>query len=68
MTLKFISTASLLDAQHNKDSVENKPIRLIVVRLCRWERHLAEFPHVGVKERWPTTPKRARYSALIAFS
>ena len=36
--------------------------------LCRWERHLARFPHLGVVDRWPATPKRARYSALIAFS
>ena len=36
--------------------------------LCRWERHLAGFPHLGLIDRWPVTPKRARYSALIAFS
>ena len=26
----------------------------------RWERHLAGFPHLGVVDRWPATPKRAR--------
>ena len=25
-----------------------------------WERHLAGFPHLGVVDRWPATPKRAR--------
>ena len=33
---------------------------------CRWEGHLAGFPHLGVVDTWPATPKRARYSALIA--
>ena len=31
MTLKSAFTASLLDAQHLKDSVENKPASLLVV-------------------------------------
>ena len=31
-----------------------------VYLLCRWERHLAGFPHLGVVDRWPATPKRAR--------
>ena len=33
MTLKLLFTASLLDAQHLRDSVENKPARLLVVPL-----------------------------------
>ena len=33
MTLKLVFTASLLDAQHNRDSVENKSASLLVVRL-----------------------------------
>ena len=33
---------------------------LQVYLLCRWERHLAGFPHLGVVDRWPATPKRAR--------
>ena len=44
--------------------MENKPASLY---LCLWERHSAGFPHLGVKDRWPATLKRARYSALIAF-
>ena len=31
-----------------------------VYLLCRWERHSAVFPHLGVVDRWPATPKRAR--------
>ena len=29
---------------------------------------LSGIPHLGVVDREPATPKRARYSALIAFS
>ena len=35
ITLKLVFTASLLDAQHGRDSVENKPASLL---LCRCER------------------------------
>ena len=31
MTVKLVFTASLLDAQHERDSVENKPESLLVV-------------------------------------
>ena len=31
-----------------------------VYLLCRRERHLAGFPHLGVVARWLATPKRAR--------
>ena len=31
-----------------------------VYLLCRWERHLTEFPDLGVVDRWLATPKRAR--------
>ena len=33
MTLKVLFTASLLDALHQRDSVENKPASLLVVPL-----------------------------------
>ena len=39
-----------------------------VYLLCRWEGQLTGFPHLRVVDRWPATPKRARYGALIAFS
>ena len=44
--------------------MEKKPATLLVVPL---EEHLAIFPHLGVVDRWPATPKRAWYSAMIAF-
>ena len=33
MTLKLVFTASLLDAQHLRDSVKNKPVSLLVMPL-----------------------------------
>ena len=33
MTLKLVFAAALLDAQHERDSVENKPESLLVVPL-----------------------------------
>ena len=48
-----------------QSEAKNKPASLLAVR---WERHLTEFPHLGVVDRWPATSKRAHYSALIAFS
>ena len=35
MTLKLVFTASLLDAQHLRDRVENKPASLLVVPLAK---------------------------------
>ena len=57
MTTKLAFTASLLDAQHSRDSVENKPASLLVVPLGQ---ALSGIPHLGVVDRWPATPKRAR--------
>ena len=57
MTLKLVFTASLLDAQQQRDSVENKPASLLVVPLGK---ALSGFPHLGVVDRWLATPKRAR--------
>ena len=57
MNLKLVFAASLLDAQHLRDSVENKPASLLVVPLGR---HLTGFPYLDVVDRWPATPKRAR--------
>ena len=41
MTLKLVFTASLLDAQHQRNSVDNKPASLLVVPL---RRALGEIP------------------------
>ena len=60
MTLKLILTASLLDAQHQRDSVKNKPASSLVVPL---RKALSGFPHLGGVYRWLATLKRAR----IAF-
>ena len=64
MTLKLVFTASLFDAMHQRDSVENKPQ---VYLLRRSGKHLAGFPNIGVVDRWLVTPKRARI-ALSSFS
>ena len=57
MTLNLVFTASLLDAQHLRDSVENKPASLLVVPL---RKALSGIPPLGVVDRWQATPKRAR--------
>ena len=57
MTLKLVFTASLLDVQHQRDSVKNKPASILVVPLGKT---LSGIPHLGVVDRWPATPKRAR--------
>ena len=41
MTLKLVFTASLLDAQHKRDSLENKPASLLAVPL---EKALSGIP------------------------
>ena len=56
MTLNLVFTASLLDAQHYRDSVENKPASLLVVPLGK---ALSGIFYLGVEDRWPATPKRA---------
>ena len=48
MTLKLVFTASLLDAQHCRDSVENEPESLVVVPLGKAFSQLEGFPHLGV--------------------
>ena len=57
MTLKLVFTASLLDAQHYRDSVENKPASSLVVPLGK---ALSGIPHLSVVDKWLATPKRAR--------
>ena len=65
MTSKLVFTASFLDAQHQRDSVENKPASLHAVPLVK---ALNGVPHLRVADIWPATSKRARYSTSIVFS
>ena len=46
-----------LNAQQETEWRTNPQVYL----LCRWERHLAGFPHLGVVDSWPVT----RISELI---
>ena len=64
MTFKLVFTASLLDAQHQRGSVKNKPASLLVVPL---EKALSGIPPFWCGRQMLATVKRARYSALIAF-
>ena len=54
MILKLVFTAFLLDTQHEKDSVKNKPVSLLVVPLGKT---LSEIPHLGVVNKWLATSK-----------
>ena len=65
IALKLLFTAFLLEAQHQRDNVGNKPASLLVVPLGKTRKG---FPDFGVANRWPPTPKRARCSALMVFS
>ena len=47
--------------------MENKPASLLVVPLGKVRNGIPPS-HLGGVDRWPATRKRARYSALIAFS
>ena len=58
MTLKLVFTASLLDTQHQRDSVKNKPARLLVVPLGKG---LSGIPHRGELDRWPATAQMAEW-------
>ena len=44
----MVFTSSLLDAQHQRDSVKNKPASLLVVPLVK---ALSGIPHFGVVDR-----------------
>ena len=53
MTLKLVFTASLLDFSIKGTVWRTTPQ---VYLLCRWERHLTGFPHLGVVDRRLATP------------
>ena len=65
MSLKLLFAVSLLDAQHQRDSVKNKLATLPAMSLGQT---LNGIPHRRVVDKWLATPKRARYYAFIAFS
>ena len=65
MTLKLVFTASLLDDQHQTDSVENKPASLLAVPL---ERALNGIPLSWCGGQMAGNSQASSYSALIAFS
>ena len=48
MTVKLVLTASLLDPQHYRDSVDNKPASLLVVPV---EKVLSGIPHLREADR-----------------
>ena len=53
MALKLVFTASCLTLRVKGIMWRTS---LQVYLLCRWKRHLAGFPHLGVVDRWPATP------------
>ena len=65
MTLKLVFTAFCLTFS-SKETVWGTSWQVYL--LWRSEGHLMGFPHPSVADRWPATPKRVRYSALVAFS
>ena len=58
VALKLAFTASVLDARHYGDSVQNEPSSLLVALLGK---ALSGIPPLGVVDKWPVT------STLIAF-
>ena len=50
--VQLVFTASLLDAQHLRDSVENTQASLLVVPLGK---ALSGIPLFSVAQRWPAT-------------
>ena len=65
MTLKLVFTASLLDAQHLRDSVENKPASFFVVPLGK---ALSGIPPSWCGRQIAGNSQTSSYSALITFS
>ena len=65
VTLKLLFTAFLLDFEHLRDSVQNKPASLPAVPLGKALRHSSI---VKVVDRRPVTLQRVCYSALITSS
>ena len=65
MTIKLVFTASLLDVQHLRNSVGNKPASLLVVPLGK---ALNGIPPSWCDGQMAGNSKASSYCALIAFS
>ena len=65
MTLKLVFTAFLLDAQHYRNSVANKPASSLVVPLGK---ALSGFPSSWCGRQIAGNSYGSWYGALIAFS
>ena len=63
--VKFRIHSIPLDAKQQRSIVKNQPESLLVVPSGK---ALAGISHLKVAGEWPAISKRARYSALIAFS
>ena len=64
-TLELAFTTFLLDARHERNSVENKPASLLVPL----EKALSKIPpSQSGRQEAGTTPKRACYGISMAFS
>ena len=64
MTLKLVFTASLLDAQHQRDSVEDKPASLLAVPLGM---ALGVIPPSWCGRQMAGNSQASSYSVMIAF-
>ena len=65
VTLILVFTASMLDDQHYRDSVENKPESLLVVPLGK---AFSGIPPSWCGRQMAGNSEASSYSALIAFS
>ena len=59
MTIKLVGYSQLPCLTLSIKGTVRRTSRLVYL-LCRWERHLARFTHLGEVDRWLATPKRAR--------
>ena len=62
-TFDLVFTASLLDAQHYRDRVKNKPASLVVLPM---DKALVRFYHLVVVDCWPVASNS--WSELIIVS
>ena len=71
MTLKLLFTGSLLDAQHQRESVENKPAsgeQASKFTCCAVGKDIFGISPSWCDKQMAATPKQVPYCALIDFS